>query len=185
MSYLNEKYNKEVVPAMVKKFGYTSRMEAPKIDKIVINCGYGRLIAGKTKDEQKKIQDAITRDIALISGQKAILTKSRQSISTFKIREGQEIGCKTTLRRKKMIDFLEGLINITLPRSRDFQGLSPDGMDKFGNYSFGIKEHIAFPEIAPEKVNFIFGFQITIVTTAANKEEGLELLKLIGVPIKS
>jgi large subunit ribosomal protein L5 len=185
MSYLNEKYNKEVVPAMMKKFSYKSKMAVPKIEKVMINCGYGRLIAGKTKDESKKIQEAIARDITLIAGQKAVLTKSRQSISSFKIREGQEIGCKTTLRRKKMVDFLERLINVTLPRSRDFQGLSADGMDKFGNYSFGIKEHIAFPEILPEKANFIFGFQVTIVTSAENEEEGLELLKLIGVPIRS
>lgn len=170
---------------MTKKFGYKSRMAVPRIEKVTVNCGYGRLIAGKTKDEQKKIQEAIVRDIATITGQKAVLTKSRQSISTFKIREGQEIGCKTTLRRQKMIDFLERLINITLPRSRDFQGLSPDGMDKFGNYSFGIKEHIAFPEVSPEKINFIFGFQITVTTSAETKEEGLELLKMMGLPIRS
>ena len=170
---------------MMKKFGYKNRMEVPKIDKVTINCGYGRLAAGKTKDEQRKIQEAIVRDLASMTGQKVVLTKSRQSISTFKIREGQEIGCKTTLRRKRMVDFLERLITITLPRSRDFQGLPPEGMDKFGNYSFGIKEHIAFPEISPEKVNFIFGFQITIVTTAESKKEGLELLKQIGVPIRA
>lgn len=185
MSYLNEKYNKEVIPAMMKKFGYKNRMEVPKIDKVTINCGYGRLVAGKTKDEQRKIQEAIVRDLTMIAGQKVVLTKSRQSISTFKVREGQEIGCKTTLRRKRMVDFLERLISVTLPRSRDFQGLPKEGMDKFGNYSFGIKEHIAFAEISPEKVSFIFGFQITIVTTAQNPAEGLELLRRIGIPIKA
>lgn len=185
MSYLKEKYNKEVVPAMIKKFGYSNRMEVPRLEKVMINCGYGKQAAGKTKDDQKKIAAAIARDLSIISGQKAILTKSRHSISSFKLREGQEIGCKATLRKKRMYDFLERIINVTLPRTRDFQGLPPGGMDKFGNYSFGIREHIAFPEISPEKVNFIFGFQITVVTTAESKEEGLELLKLLGMPMRS
>lgn len=169
---------------MIKKFGYKNKMKVPKLKKVMVNCGFGKMVSGKTKEEQKKIQEAIARDLALITGQKAILTKSRKSISSFKIREGQEIGCKITLRRKRMYDFLERVINITLPRSRDFQGLPQDGIDKFGNYTFGIKEHIAFPEISPEKTNFIFGFQITVVTTAKNKDESLELLKLLGFPMK-
>lgn len=185
MSYLKEKYNKEVLPALMKKFNYKNPMEAPRIEKVTINSGFGKFAAGKTKDEQKKIQDAISRDLGLITGQKTVLTKSRKSIASFKIREGQEIGCKVTLRKKRMFDFLERIIDVTLPRSRDFQGLPADGMDKYGNYSFGIREHIAFPEILPEKVNFIFGFQITVVTSAKSPKEGLELLRLCGFPIKS
>ncbi len=185
MAYLKEKYKKEALPAMMKKFGYKNAMETPRLEKVVINCGYGRLVSGKTKDEQKKIQDAIARDLGIITGQKAVLTKSRKSIASFKIREGQEIGCTVTLRKQRMYDFLERIINITLPRSRDFQGLPKEGIDKFGNFSFGVREHIAFPEIAPEKTNFIFSFQVTVVTTAKNAAEGLELLRLLGFPIKA
>jgi large subunit ribosomal protein L5 len=184
MAYLKEKYDTEVVGALVKEFGYKNRMEAPRLEKAVINCGFGRLISGKTKDEQRKIMEAIARDLTQICGQRAVITKAKKSISSFKIREGQEIGCKITLRRKRMYDFLERLILVTLPRSRDFQGINASGVDEYGNLTFGIKEHIAFAEILPEKTSSIFSFEITVVTTAKNKKEGFALLKSLGFPIK-
>lgn len=152
-------------------------MEVPRIEKVVVNCGFGRMVSGKSKEEQKKIQDAVVRDLTSICGQKAVVTKARRSISSFKLREGQNIGAKVTLRRKRMWDFLERVITVALPRSRDFQGIDPKNIDQDGNLTFGIKEHIAFPEISPEKINFIFGFEITAVTTAANREEGIALFK--------
>ena len=185
MAYLKEKYNKEVVPAMIKEFGFKNRMQVPRLDKVVVNCGFGRLVSGKTKDEQRKIQEAITRDLTQICGQKTVVTKAKQSISTFKIREGQDIGCKVTLRRGRMYDFLERLILATLPRSRDFQGIPTEGVDQNGNLTFGIKEHIAFPEIMPEKINFIFSFEITVVTTAKDRKTGLSLLRSLGFPMKA
>jgi large subunit ribosomal protein L5 len=184
MAYLLEKYKKEAVPAMMKQFNYRNEMEVPRIEKVVVNCGFGRLVSGKTKDEQKKIADAVARDLSQMCGQKAVVTQARNSISSFKIREGQNIGAKTTLRRAKMYDFLERTITVALPRSRDFQGIPSKGIDQDGNLTFGIKEHIAFPEISPEKINFIFSFEITVVTTADNREEGVALFKLLGFPIK-
>ena len=181
---LKEKYEKEVVPKMMKKFGYKNKMAVPKIEKVLINVGFGKLISEKTGDEQKKIQQALLEDLAQISGQRPVLTKAKKSISGFKIRKGLPIGAKATLRRGKMYDFLERLINTALPRSRDFWGIPADSVDKNGNLTIGIREHIAFPEISPEKVKFIFGFEVSIVTTAKNKEEGLELFKLMGFPIK-
>lgn len=184
MAYLFEKYKKEAVPAMMKQFNYRNAMEVPRIEKVVVNCGFGRLVSGKTKDEQKKIQDAVVRDLSQICGQKAVATAARNSISSFKIREGQNIGAKATLRRGRMYDFLERVVTVALPRSRDFQGIPAKGIDQDGNLTFGIKEHIAFPEISPEKINFIFSFEITAVTTAKNKEEGAALFKLLGFPLK-
>jgi len=185
MAYLYEKYKKEAVPALMKQFGLSNRMQVPRIEKVVVNCGFGRMISGKTKDEQKKIQEAITRDLTQICGQKAVVTRARKSISSFKIREGQNIGVKVTLRRKRMYDFLERVIIMALPRSRDFGGISTKGIDQNGNLTFGIKEHIAFPEISPEKISFIFSFEITVVTTAQNKEKGTALFKLLGFPLKT
>jgi len=176
---LQEKY-KEIYPKMIEKFGYS-----PKIEKVVVNVGFGRLISGKTPEEQRKISDPILNDLAFITGQRPILTRAKKSISSFKIREGQSIGAKVTLRGKRMNDFLERLIQIALPRSRDFQGIDRSCIDKEGNLTIGIREHICFPEISPEKVKNIFGFEITVVTTAKNREEGIEFLKLIGFPIKS
>ena len=184
MLRLKEKYQKEVIPAMHEKFGYKNPMAVPKIEKVVVNTGFGRLIAGKTPEEQKKIQDAILEDLALLSGQRPILTRAKKSIAGFKIKEGMAIGAQVTLRGKKMNDFLERLIHIALPRSRDFRGIESKSMDKEGNLTIAIKEHIAFPEILPEKAKNIFGLEITVVTTA-NREEALELLKLLGFPIKT
>jgi large subunit ribosomal protein L5 len=184
MSYLLEKYNKEVIPAMTEKFGYKSRMAVPKIKKVVINTGFGRTIAGKTPDEQRKTHATILEDLNLICGQKATLTVAKKSVASFKIRKGQPVGAAVTLRKKMMYDFLERLIQITLPRSRDFQGLDKKCFDKSGNMAIGIKEHIIFPEVSPEKSKNIFGLQIIIASTAKNKEEGMALLRLMGLPIK-
>lgn len=184
MPYLKEKYNNEVVPQMIKDFGYKNQMEVPHLEKVVINCGFGRLISGQTKEEQRKIQEAIAKDLTEICGQKTVITKAKKSIASFKIRQGQEIGCKITLRRQRMYDFLERVILIALPRSRDFNGIDVSGIDQSGNLTFGIREHIAFPEIMPEKIRFIFSFEITVVTTAKNHAEGLALFKHLGFPLK-
>jgi len=184
MLRLPEKYKKEVIPAMKEKFGYTNDMAIPKITKVVVNTGFGRLVSGKTSDEQKKISEAIANDLSLIVGQRVLLTQAKKAISSFKIRKGQTIGAAVTLRGKRMYDFIERLIHIALPRSRDFQGIDPKSIDKNGNLTIGIKEHIVFPEILPEKTKFIFSFEVTIVTNAKKREESLELFKLLGFPIK-
>lgn len=181
---LKEKYKKEVVPLMKEKFGYKNQMAVPKIEKIIINIGFGKMISGKTSQEIEKIQGAILKDISLISGQKPILTKARKSISGFKIRKGMQIGAKVTLRGKRMYDFLERLIFIALPRLRDFKGISEKSFDNKGNLTIGIKEHITFPEVSPEETKFIFGFEIIVATKSKTRKEGIELLKLTGFPIK-
>ncbi len=181
---LTEKYNNEVVPEMQKLFGYKSKMAVPRIRKVVINTGFGREVGGKTSDEQKKIAEAVLNDLASLSGQKAQLTMAKTSIASFKIREGQAIGAKVTLRKKKMNDFLDKIINIVLPRTKDFQGISSKAFDKKGNLTLGVKEHIVFPEIMPERAKSIFGLEITVVTDAKSKEEGQELLKLLGFPLE-
>lgn len=182
---LLEKYKKEVIPAMMAKFGLKNAMAVPKIEKVIVNSGFGKMITEKTSDEQKKICDAILNDLSLITGQKPNLTRAKKSISSFKIREGMSVGARVTLRGKKMMDFLERLIHVGLPRSRDFRGIDQKSIDKKGNLTIGIKEHICFPEVSPEKVKAIFGFEVTIVTTAKKREEGIELFKLLGFPIKS
>lgn len=184
MLRLREKYNKEVVPAMQEKFGYKNKMAVPKLAKVTVNTGIGRLIVGKTSEEQKRIYQNILDDLALICGQRPVFTKSRKSIAGFKTREGMLIGAKITLRGKKMYDFLERVIHITLPRIRDFRGIDLKCFDKDGNLTIPIKEHLVFPEISPERVKIIFGLEITIVTTAKNREKSIELLRLLGFPIK-
>lgn len=182
---LKEKYQKEVIPQMMEKFGYKNAFAIPKIEKVIINTGFGREIIGKVGQEQVKFQEAILNDLSLITGQKAVLKKARKSISAFKLRQGVPIGAVVSLRKKRMYDFLERLIYIALPRSRDFRGIEQKSIDKNGNLTIGVKEHIIFPEVSPENVKNIFGLEITVVTTKKNKEEGLELLKLMGFPIKS
>jgi large subunit ribosomal protein L5 len=184
MIHLLEKYNKEVVPAMRKKFGYKSSMATPRIEKVVLNTGFGRFVAGKTSDEQKKFYEPVLADLSLICGQKAVLTLAKKSIASFKTREGMPIGAMATIRGKKMYDLLEKVIDIALPRSRDFRGLDGKSFDQRGNMTISIKEHIIFPEIFSEKIKSIFGFQMTVVVNAKNKEQGMELLKLLGFPIK-
>jgi len=184
MNKLKEKYKKEVVPGMMKKFGYKNIMAVPKIEKIVINSGFGKKIIGKNGQDRKKIEDHILKEISLIAGQMPALKKAKKSIATFKLRKGMYIGAVTTLRGKKMYDFMERLIHLTFPRMRDFRGVDPKLIDKKGNLSLGFGEHTAFPEISAEREKSIFGLEVTIVTNSKNKEQGLELLKLIGFPMK-
>ena len=182
--HLREKYQKEVIPQMMEKFNYKNPMAVSKIEKVVINTGFGRLISNLTGQDQEKTVNFILNDLSLICGQNPVKTRAKKSISGFKIREGVPIGARVTLRRKKMYDFLERLIHIALPRSRDFRGIDSKSVDKKGNLTVGIKEHICFPEVSPEKAKSIFGLEITVVTTAKSREEGLELLRLMGFPIK-
>ncbi len=184
MQSLKEKYKKEVIPAMMKKFGYKNPMAVPSIKKVVLNSSFGKLAVTKTGSEREKLQNLITQDLSLIAGQKTNLVKSKKSIAGFKLREGLEIAATVTLRKQRMWDFLERFINLSLPRSRDFKGLNPKSIDKNGNLSIGFKEHIFFPEIFTDKEKTIFGFEITVVTNAKSKEEGLELYRLMGFPMK-
>lgn len=185
MLRLKDKYQKEVVPAMMEKFGYKNRMAVPSIEKVVVNTGFGKLISGKTAEEQKKTIEPILKDLSLICGQKPIIKKAKKSIAGFKLREGLPVGAAVTLRSKIMYDFLERLIHIALPRSRDFRGIEQKSLDRNGNLTIGIREHIAFPEILPERAKAIFGLEITIVTNAKTRQEALELLKLLGFPIRA
>lgn len=184
MKPLKEKYEKEVVPAMQKQFHYKSPMAVPRIEKVTLNTGFGRIAAGKSPEEQKKIAGDIAGDLSQIAGQKAVATAAKRSIASFKSRAGMPIGAKVTLRGQRMYDFLDRLLHVVLPRSRDFQGLDEKSLDKKGNISIGIKEHIFFPEIYPEKVKHMIGLEITVTLSSKTKEEGLELLKLLGFPIR-
>jgi len=185
MLRLKEKYKKEVIPAMQEKFGYKNVMAVPKIEKVVVNTGIGRLVIGKTSEEQKKIYNQILGDLSLICAQKPVLSKAKKSISGFKLREGMLIGAKVTLRGKRMYDFLERVIHIALPRVRDFRGIDLKCFDKNGNLTIPIKEQTVFPEVSPEKTRMVFGLEITVVTSAKKREEGIELLRLLGFPIKN
>lgn len=184
MDKLKEKYKKEVVPAMMQKFGYKNTMAAPKIIKVTVNSSFGKEVASKTSGEREKMQNLILQDLALIAGQKPRLVKSKKSIAGFKLREGIEIAAMVTLRKQRMWDFLERLIYLSLPRSRDFKGIEQRSVDRGGNLNIGFREHINFPEIFTEKEKTIFGLQITVSTNAKNREEGLELFRLMGFPIK-
>ena len=179
MNVLKEQYEKEIVPALTKKFEYTSSMQVPKLDKIVINIGLG-----DTRENPKALENAM-KELAQITGQKPIVTKAKKSIAAFKIREGQDLGCKVTLRKDKMYDFAYKLFNVALPRVRDFRGVSPDSFDGRGNYSMGLKEQLIFPEIEYDKVDKLRGMDIIFVTTAESDEEARELLKLLGMPFKA
>ncbi len=184
---LKEKYKKEVVPLMQEKFQYKNIMMVPKIEKVVVNMSYGKLVVNQTSGERQKIIDNIVENLSMITGQKMVLSKAKKSIVTFKIRKGFTIGAYTTLRDKKMYDFLERLINFGLPRTRDFQGIETKKFDKNGNLSIGIKEHISFLEGFAEKIKDIFSFQIIINISSDSRnrrEESIELLRLIGFPIK-
>ena len=179
-SRLLVKYHKEVVPAMREKFGYKSIMAVPRIEKVVINVGFGRRAVVKETAAIEKIE----KDLAKLTGQKPAVRKAKKSISGFKVRQGMEIGAMVTLRGKRMYDFIDRLVSIALPRSRDFHGLDPKSLDKQGSLSVGIKEHSIFPEITYESLKDIFGLEISVVTTAKRREEGMELLKLMGFPIR-
>lgn len=178
MSRLKEYYLTEVKPALQKKFGYKNVNEIPKIEKIVVNMGVGQAT------ENRKMLDAAVRDLALITGQKPVVTHAKKSVSNFKLRAGMPIGCKVTLRGERMWDFLDKLININLPRVRDFRGVSPTAFDGRGNYSLGVREQLIFPEIKYDEVEFTQGMDITIVTTAETDEEARELLRLLGMPFR-
>lgn len=175
-SRLKEMYKSEIVDAMIKKFGYKNVMEVPKLDKIVINMGVGEA------KENAKVLEAAVSDMETITGQKAIVTKAKHSVANFKIREGQSIGCKTTLRGDKMYEFLDRLVNLALPRVRDFRGVNPNSFDGRGNYALGIKEQIIFPEIEYDKVDKVRGMDVIFVTTARTDEEARELLRLFNMP---
>ena len=176
---LHEKYVTQVVPVMMEKWGFKNVMAVPKIDKVILNIGLGDV-----KDDTKKFQGAV-EEIGLITGQKPVITKAKKSISNFKLRQGQRIGAKVTLRGQRMYEFLDKLISVALPRVRDFRGISTSSFDKNGNYALGIKEQLVFPEISYEKVDKVRGFDICIVTTAKNQADALVLLKEMGFPFRS
>ena len=176
MSRLKDQYKNEIVDAMIKKFGYKNIMEVPKLDKIVVNMGVGEA------KENAKVLDTAVSDMETITGQKAVITKAKKSIANFKLREGQNIGCKVTLRGDKMYDFLDRLVNLALPRVRDFRGVNPNAFDGRGNYALGIKEQIIFPEIEYDKIDKVRGMDIIFVTTAKTDEEARELLTLFNMP---
>ena len=178
MSRLKEQYNSEIKDAMVKKFGYKNVMEIPKLEKIVINMGVGEA------KENHKLLDTAVQDLETITGQKAVVTRAKKSVANFKLREGMPIGCKVTLRGEKMYEFTDRLVNLALPRVRDFRGVNPDAFDGRGNYALGIKEQLIFPEIEYDKVDKVRGMDIIFVTTAETDEEARELLTLFGMPFK-
>ncbi|HHY20121.1 MAG TPA: 50S ribosomal protein L5 [Firmicutes bacterium] len=179
MPRLKDLYQEEVIPSMTEKFGYKSPMEVPKVVKIVVNMG-----VGEAKEDPKAL-DAAVKELALITGQKPVVTKAKKSVAAFKIREGMSIGCKVTLRGDRMYEFLDRLLSIGLPRIRDFRGLSPKGFDGRGNYTLGIKEQIIFPEVSYDEIESIRGMDICIVTNAKSDEEAYELLKLLGMPYRA
>jgi large subunit ribosomal protein L5 len=179
MSRLKTLYEEEVRPQLSKEFNYRNTMEIPKLKQVVLNMGLGEAI------QNIKILDNAVEELALIAGQKPVITRARKSIASFKLRENMPIGCVVTLRRDRMFDFLDKLINVALPRVRDFRGVSPKSFDGRGNYTLGIREHIIFPEINYDKIDKVKGLNVTIVTTARNDEEGRLLLKLLGMPFRN
>ena len=176
MSRLKEQYKNEIVDAMIKKFGYKNIMEVPKLDKVVINMG-----VGEAKDNAKVLESAVA-DMEKIAGQKAVVTRAKNSVANFKIREGMPIGCKVTLRGEKMYEFVDRLINLALPRVRDFRGVNPNAFDGRGNYALGIKEQLIFPEIEYDKIDKVRGMDVIFVTTAKTVEEARELLTQFNMP---
>ena len=176
MSRLKEQYQNEIVDAMIKKFGYKNIMEVPKLDKVVINMG-----VGEAKDNAKVLESAIA-DMEKIAGQKAVITRAKNSVANFKIREGMPIGCKVTLRGERMYEFVDRLVNLALPRVRDFRGVNPNAFDGRGNYALGIKEQLIFPEIEYDKIDKVRGMDVIFVTTAKTDEEARELLRQFNMP---
>ncbi len=179
MSQMKEYYDKEIVPALIDTFKYGNIMQVPKLEKIVLNIGMGEAI------QNIKVLDSAVEELTAVAGQRPVITRAKKSIAAFKLRTGMPIGCMVTLRKQRMFDFLNKLVNIALPRVRDFRGVSGNAMDGRGNYSLGIKEQIIFPEIDYDKIDKIKGMNITIVTTAKTDEEGKELLKKLGMPFKN
>ncbi len=179
MARLKEHYEKEVIPALIKIFDYKNRMEVPRLEKIVINMGLGEAI------QNIKILDSAVQELSLITGQKPVITKARRSIATFKLRQGMSIGCSVTLRKERMYEFFDRLVNVNLPRVRDFRGISPKSFDGRGNFALGLKEQIIFPEIDYDKIDKVKGMNIVIVTNAKTDDEARQLLKLMGVPFRN
>jgi large subunit ribosomal protein L5 len=177
-SRLKEKYQKEVVPALRKEFNYKNPMQVPTVNKVVVNIGMGEAI------QNAKAMDAAVSDLATITGQRPVITRAKHSVAAFKLREGMQIGCMVTLRGEHMYYFLDKLINVALPRLRDFQGVSTDAFDGRGNYTLGLREQLVFPEIDYDKIDKVRGMEVSIVTTARTDEEGRQLLKLMGMPFK-
>ena len=178
MPNLKERYSEQIVPTLTKEQGYTNVMQVPRIKKVVVNIGMGEAL------DNAKSLDAAVQDLATITGQRPIVTRARKSISAFKLREGNSVGVKVTLRGERMWSFLDRLLNIALPRQRDFRGVSPDAFDGRGNYSLGLREQLVFPEIDFDKIDKIRGMEITIVTSAETDEEGYQLLRLLGMPFR-
>lgn len=178
MSRLRELYRDEIIPKMIEKFNYKNPMQVPVIEKVVLNMGVGEAI------QNAKSLDGAVSDLTMISGQKPVVTRARKSIAGFKLRQGMSIGCKVTLRGERMYDFLDKLINVALPRVRDFRGVSPNAFDGRGNYTLGIKEQLIFPEIDYDKIDKVRGLEVVIVTTARTDEEARELLRLMGMPFR-
>lgn len=179
MSRLKEMYQRDLMPVLIKDFSYNSRMEVPRLEKIILNMGLGEAI------QNIKVLDAAVEELTLIAGQRPVVTRARKSIASFKLREGMPIGCMVTLRRMRMYDFFDKLVNVALPRVRDFRGVTDRSFDGRGNYTLGIKEHIIFPEVDYDKIDKIKGLNITIVTTAKTDEEGKALLKMMGMPFRN
>ena len=179
MNQLKERYQKEIVPRLIETFKYTNRMQVPKLSKIVLNMGLGEAI------QNVKILETAAEELKAISGQQPVITRAKKSIAAFKLRENMPIGCMVTLRKERMYDFLQKLVNVALPRVRDFRGVSGKAFDGRGNYALGIKEHIIFPEIDYDKIDKIKGLNVCIVTTAHTDEEGKELLRLLGMPFRN
>jgi large subunit ribosomal protein L5 len=177
-SRLKTRYKEEIMPALQKEFNYTNPMQVPGVHKVVINIGMGEAI------QNAKAMDAAVSDLATITGQRPVITRAKRSVATFKLREGMQIGCMVTLRGERMYQFLDKLMNVALPRLRDFQGVSADAFDGRGNYTLGLKEQLVFPEIDYDKVDKVRGMEVSIVTTARTDEEGRRLLKLMGMPFK-
>ena len=177
-SRLKEKYQKEVAPALHKEFNYTNLMQVPAVNKVVVNIGMGEAI------QNAKAMDAAIADLAAITGQRPVITRAKRSVAAFKLREGMQIGCMVTLRGDRMYQFLDKLMNVALPRLRDFQGVSPEAFDGRGNYTLGLREQLVFPEIDYDKVDKVRGMEVSIVTTARTDEEGRRLLRLMGMPFK-
>jgi len=179
MARLKDHYIKEVVPALIKEFNYKNRMQVPKLEKIVVNMGVGEAI------QNIKALDSAVADLSLIVGQKPVITKARKSIATFKLRQGMSIGCRVTLRGDRMYEFFDRLVNVALPRVRDFRGISPKSFDGRGNFALGLKEQIIFPEIEYDKIDKIRGMNVVITTSARTDEEARQLLKLMGLPFRN
>lgn len=175
---LREKYHKEVVPALMKRFGYKNPMQVPRLDKVVINMGVGQ------GAQDVKIVEQAAQELGIITGQKPVITRSKKAISNFKIREGQPIGVKVTLRKARMYEFLDRLMNVAMPRIRDFRGVDPRGFDQGGNFAFGLTEQLIFPEIEYDKVHRTQGMDVIVCTTAGSRDEAKELLKVLGMPFK-